>query len=113
MTRTGSGRGGGFGQAYVRELARRSGPPHTQLACGGFAMLMVIALLGGCGKAGAPIPPEDLGVAVKLEQERQQATREEQAATAVQDPRPVEQKGAQAIEQGTLELPPLRPIGTR
>lgn len=74
---------------------------------------MVIALLGGCGKAGAPIPPEDLGVAVKLEQERQQATREEQAATAVQDPRPLEQKGAQAIEQGTLELPPLRPIGTR
>ncbi len=78
-----------------------------------FGMLMVMALLGGCGKAGPPIPPEDLGVALKLEQERQQATRGEHTATAVQDPRPEEQKGAQEIEQGTLELPPLRPIGTR
>jgi len=109
VTRPGLGRRGGLGQASVRELARRSGRPHTQL----LGMLMVIALLGGCGKAGAPIPPEDLGVAVKLEQERQQATRGEKAATAVQDPRPLEQKGAQEIEQGTLELPPLRPIGTR
>lgn len=66
----------------------------------GLAAAVVLDLLGGCGKIGSPIPPEDIGIAAKLERERR-----EQAAR--------DRKEAERERDEEVELPPLRPIGTR
>ncbi len=64
----------------------------------GLAAAVVLDLVGGCGKVGSPIPPEDVGIAAKLEQERQEQAKRDK-------------KEAEREEE--LELPPLRPFGTR
>lgn len=66
----------------------------------GLAAAVVLDLLGGCGKVGSPIPPEDIGIAAKLERERQEQ--------AVPDAAEVERE-----REDEVELPPLRPIDTR
>ena len=66
----------------------------------GLAAAVVLDLAGGCGKIGSPIPPEDIGIAAKLERDRQ-----EQAAE--------DSKEAERQRDEGIELPPLRPIGTR
>lgn len=66
----------------------------------GLAVAVVLDLLGGCGKIGSPIPPEDIGIAAKLEREG-----EEQAAQ--------DEEEAERRREEDVKLPPLRPIGTR
>ncbi len=63
----------------------------------GLAAAVMLDLLGGCGKVGSPIPPEDIGIAAKIEQE--QAAQERTEA------------GREREEE--VELPPLRPTDGR
>ena len=63
-------------------------------------MAVVLDWLGGCGKVGSPIAPEDIGIAAKVEQERRAASGEDR-------------EEAEREEKEEVELPPLRPIGTR
>ncbi len=69
--------------------------------------LLVIHSLEGCGKKGSPIPPEDIGVAAKLERERQQAAQEAPAKGEREDP------SDELPSEEDVQLPPLRPIGTQ
>lgn len=62
-------------------------------------LLFVLCLwYAGCGAVGPPIPPEDVGIEAKRLKQQQETTR------------PVD--GMPPGEE-ELELPPLRPIGTR
>jgi len=69
-------------------------------------MSLTLAFWGvmvGCGAVGAPISPEETGIEAKLLKEQQQAKPEK--GSTPQDIAP--------IEEDTLVLPPLRPIGSR
>ncbi len=67
-----------------------------------FITLAFWGVMVGCGAVGAPIPPEETGIEAKLLKE-QQANPEK--GSTPQDIAP--------IEEGTLVLPPLSPIGSR
>jgi hypothetical protein len=72
----------------------------------------LISFMGsGCGVVGSPVAPEYVGVAPTIERQKKQHATEVQgketgmAAGSVQEPEP--------LPQEDLELPPLRPVGTR
>ena len=74
-------------------------------------VMLVVGLLVSCGVVGPPIPPERVGVAVTIERQKQRdaldAQQREAAATteaAESDP---------ALQGQDVNLPPLRPVGTR
>lgn len=69
-------------------------------------------LLVACGVVGPPIPPEDVGVTPTITRQKQQHAREEQK----QEPAPEEETQGvtdPALQGQDVELPPLRPVGTR
>ncbi len=68
-----------------------------------FVTLAFWGVMVGCGAVGAPIPPEETGIEAKLLKEQQQANPEKDSTP--QDIAP--------IEENTLVLPPLNPIGSR
>ena len=69
-----------------------------------FGVFILLSFLSGCGAVGAPIPPEDVGIATKVrKQEREKALQE---STYLED-------GTTAVEEETVELPAFYPIGTR
>ena len=68
------------------------------------AGLLVLHLLAACGKVGPPVAPEDIGIAAKLERERQQHPT---SGTADEEEKPPSD-GRPAED---VVLPPLRPIG--
>ena len=64
--------------------------------------LLGAILCSACGQVSAPIPPEDVGIEAKVREQQRQA-REQGQLSEDQVP----------IEEETVELPALRPIGTR
>lgn len=70
----------------------------------------VMGLLVACGVVGPPIPPENVGVNPTIRQQQKQEALELQqreaaaAAESPQDP---------ALQGQDVNLPPLRPVGTR
>ena len=69
-------------------------------------VVVVAAAVAACGVMGTPIPPEDVGVApVILQQKRADA--EAAKREAEQTPTLLEPQGQD------VDLPPLRPVGTR
>jgi predicted small lipoprotein YifL len=72
----------------------------------------IVGLLAACGVVGPPIPPEDVGVTPTINRQKAQHAREEQkqgaaAAEATQE------TSEPALEGQDVNLPPLRPVGTR
>ena len=65
-------------------------------------VILCLAVMAACGQVSAPIPPEDVGIEAKV-REQQRQTEEQAKPTDDQVP----------IEEETVELPSLRPIGTR
>ena len=65
-------------------------------------IILCLSLGSACGQVNSPIPPEDVGIEAKLRKQQKQI--EEQEKTS-DDEVP--------IEEESVELPPLRPIGTR
>ena len=75
-----------------------------------FIAIAVGGLLTGCGRAGLPVPPDDYGIGLRMQQERQkekQARQEQEAAT--------KQKADEGIAAppDEITLPDMRPVGGR
>lgn len=66
--------------------------------------------LTACGVVGAPIPPENVGVAVTIERQKLQDAETEKAREAAAA------KAAESdpvVSDHDVNLPPLRPVGMR
>lgn len=74
---------------------------------------VITGVLVGCGVVGAPVPPENVGVNPTIERQKKLEALEEkqrEAAAAVESAEPP----PDPILQGQdVNLPPLRPVGTR
>jgi predicted small lipoprotein YifL len=83
------------------------------IMCRTAALLFGIAgLLAACGVVGPPIPPEDVGVTPTITRQKLQhahAEQKQEAAVAEETPQDAEP----ALQGPDVELPPLRPVGTR
>ncbi len=80
----------------------------------GIVCLLVVHFLPGCGKVGPPIPPEDVGIAAKLEEKRLEEAQISEQPEGDQVPRrPDEKAGPEVMvpPEEDVILPPLRPIG--
>jgi predicted small lipoprotein YifL len=64
--------------------------------------LVTLCLCSACGAVGPPIPPEDVGIEAKLQKQQKQDEKADASAT-LETP----------IEEDPVQLPPLRPIGSR
>ncbi len=74
-------------------------------------VLSVAGLLTSCGVVGAPVPPESVGVVVTIEQQKKRdalEARQREAAAAAEA-----EESDQTLEGQDVNLPPLRPVGTR
>ena len=67
----------------------------------------MVGLSVSCGVIGPPIPPEDVGVAPVIERQKRQDAMDAKQREATEPPLPMEPLGQD------VELPPLRPVGTR
>ncbi len=72
--------------------------------------LLLLGLLAGCGRSGFPVPPDDYGIGLRMQQERQkeeQARKEQETAT--------KQKANEGIltPSDEITLPDMRPVGGR
>ena len=87
---------------------RHSSTIHLRLALSLGAVLVV-----GCGRLGAPVPPEYVGVGPLLEQER--AKKAQQTKAQEKDRTFSAEEAEQATTPSVEEviLPPLQPVGTR
>lgn len=78
-----------------------------------WAGLLCLGLLAGCGRPGFPVPPDDYGVGLRMQQERQkeaQAAKEQEAREAA-----AKQKADEGIvtPPDEVTLPDMRPVGGR
>ncbi len=76
--------------------------------------LLLLGLLAGCGRSGFPVPPDDYGIGLRMQQERQkeeQARKEQETqAKAAPTTKAGEEPVAPADE---IMLPDMRPVGGR
>jgi len=75
--------------------------------------LVFAVLLAGCGRVGFPVPPDDYGIGVRIQEERkkeEQARKEQEAREAA-----ARQKAEEEIVTPPDEfiLPDMRPVGGR
>lgn len=75
---------------------------HRQLNFGSIPAILCLFVCTACGAAGSPIPPEDVGIEAKVREQRQKQLEQERQA-----------ERDLPIEEESVTLPPLRPIGTR
>lgn len=78
-----------------------------------FAMLSV-TLLAGCGRSGFPVAPDDYGIGLRMQQERQkeeQARKEQEVREAAARKQEAEAGPVTPTEE--LMLPDLRPLTGR
>jgi hypothetical protein len=68
--------------------------------------VFAICSLAACGTVGSPIPPEEVGVAPTIE--RQKKLDADAAKREAEESQPVLEPLGQDVD-----LPPLRPVGTR
>ena len=66
-----------------------------------FTLCLILIGFVGCGAVGPLIAPEDIGIEKKLKQQQNRSK------VQPQDPQLV------PLDEDEVELPPLRPIGTR
>lgn len=76
-----------------------------------FATVLVLLSLTSCGVVGPPVPPENVGVALTVERQKQRDAREAQQREA--EPATEEVAPDSAMQGQDVDLPPLRPVGTR
>ena len=74
---------------------------HQRLNFWSIPVILCLLTTAGCGAAGAPIPPEDVGIEAKVRE--QQEARE----------KALQKEEGIPIEEESVTLPALRPIGTR
>ena len=72
-----------------------------------FALACAACVLVGCGTIGSPIPPEDVGLAPLIERQMRQDALDAKKLDAEESQPLMEPQGQD------VDLPPLRPVGTR
>lgn len=82
----------------------------TRLA---FVAMVVCGTLAGCGRPGFPVPPDDYGIGLRMQQERkkeEQARKEQEARETA-----AKQKAEEGIvtPPDEVTLPDMRPVGGR
>jgi len=78
-----------------------------------FATLSV-ALLAGCGRPGVPVPPDDYGIGLRIQQERKkedQARKEQEARETAAAKQKIEEGIVTPLDE--ITLPEMRPVGGR
>jgi hypothetical protein len=70
-------------------------------------------LVVACGVVGSPIPPEDVGVTPTITRQKLQHAREEQKQEPAAAEEPTQEVTEPALQGQDVELPPLKPVGTR
>ncbi|MDE3040614.1 MAG: hypothetical protein KGJ82_08570 [Nitrospirota bacterium] len=74
---------------------------------------VITGVLVGCGVVGPPVPPENVGVNPTIERQKKVEALEEkqrEAAAAAESAEPLPDPMLQGQD---VNLPPLRPVGTR
>lgn len=76
--------------------------------------VVAAAAVAACGVMGTPIPPEDVGVAPVILQQKRADAEAEKRTDAEAAKRQGEETPTLLEPQGQdVDLPPLRPVGTR
>jgi len=70
-------------------------------------------LLVACGVVGSPIAPEDVGVTPTINRQKQQHALEDQKQRGAAAEEATQEVTEPALEGPGVELPPLKPVGTR
>ena len=71
------------------------------------AVALAVWCMAACGVIGSPIPPEDVGVGPLIERQKQFDAEASKREAAESEPVVIEPQGQD------VDLPPLRPVGTR
>jgi hypothetical protein len=71
------------------------------------ALVCAACLLAACGTIGSPIPPEDVGLAPLIERQKKQDELDANKLETDESQTLMEPQGQD------VDLPPLRPVGTR
>lgn len=71
------------------------------------ALACAACFLAACGTIGSPIPPEDVGLAPLIERQKRQDALDAKKLDAEESQTLMEPQGQD------VDLPPLRPVGTR
>jgi hypothetical protein len=74
---------------------------------------VIMGLLVGCGVVGPPVPPESVGVNPTIERQKKLEALEEKQREAAAAAESVEPPPEPMLQGQDVNLPPLRPVGTR
>ena len=74
---------------------------------------VIMGVLVGCGVVGPPVPPENVGVAPTIERQKKVEALEEKQREAAAAAESVELPPDPMLQGQDVNLPPLRPVGTR
>ena len=74
---------------------------------------VITGVLVGCGVAGPPVPPENVGVNPIIERQKKLEALEEKEREAAAAAESVEPPPDPMLQGQDVNLPPLRPVGTR
>jgi len=73
---------------------------------------VTMGTLVACGVAGAPVPPEDVGVNLTIERQKQLEALEEKQRSTAADVESTEPQTDPVLQGQDVNLPPLQPVGT-
>ena len=77
------------------------------------SILAGLTMLMGCGAVGAPIAPENVGVNLTIERQKQKELREEKQREATAEVETIEPQPDSIFQGQDVNPPPLQPVGTR
>jgi hypothetical protein len=83
--------------------------PRATSIVAGVTMGMMVA----CGAVGSPVPPENVGVNPTIERQKKLEALEEKQREAAAEAESVEPPPDEMLQGQDVNLPPLRPVGTR
>jgi hypothetical protein len=74
---------------------------------------VTMGTLVACGVAGAPVPPEDVGVNLTIERQKKLEALEEKQRSTAAEVESTEPQSDPMLQGQDVNLPPLQPVGTR
>ena len=83
-------------------------PSATSIVAG-----MTMGMLVACGVVGSPVPPENVGVNPTIERQKKLELLEEKQREAAAAAESTELQLDPMLQGQDVNLPPLRPVGTR
>lgn len=78
-----------------------------------FVVGVTMGLLVACGVVGLPVPPEQVGLNLTIQQQKKQEKLESKQREAAAAAESVELPQDPMLQGQDVNLPPLRPVGTR